>query len=134
MAGKVKAVRWTIEFAASEFGRPREKVSLALKAAGIMPAADGKFSTRQIIEALFDSVALEREARAADHRRKIDEAEMTKLDRETAEGKLMERAHVRELLADGMTKIAQMIRQSKLPDKDRKTLLDEIRGIKVEAK
>lgn len=132
MPGKVKTIRWTIEFAASEFGRTRPVLSGALKEAGIRADKDGKFSTRQITEALYPTVALEREAKAAKHRQQIDDAAMTKLNRETEEGKLIERSHVRELLADGMTKIAQIIRQSKLADKDRKVLLDEIRAVKLD--
>lgn len=131
MPGKVKTVRWTIEFAASEFGRTRPLLSAALKEQGIRADKDGKFSTRQIVEALFPSVALEREAKAAKYRQQIDEAEMTKLAMETEQKRLIERAHVRELLADGMTKIAQIIRQLKLPDKDRRVLLDEIRAVKL---
>lgn len=129
--GQVKAVRWTIEFASSEFGRPRDKVSLALKAAEERPGKDGKFSTRQITNALFENVALEREAKASRHRQQIDEAEMTKLQRETEEGNLLIRAHVRDGLADFLTQLAQMIRQSKMADRDKKATLDLIRGAKV---
>ena len=127
----IKTVRWTIEFAASEFGKPRERVSLALKTAGIRAGKDGTFSTRQIAEALYESAALEREARAAKHREQIDQAEMTRLDRETKEKTLMERPHVREMLSDGLTKIAQIIRQSKLKEEDRKLVLDEIAAVKL---
>lgn len=132
MPKEVKTVRWTIEFAGSEFGKPREKVSLALKNAEERPGRDGKFSTRQIINALFESVALEKEARAARHRQQIDEAEQTRLARETDEKKLIERTHVREMLSDGLTKIAQLIRQSKLSEKDRALILNEIRAVKLD--
>jgi hypothetical protein len=127
----IKTIRWTIEFAASEFDKPRERISLALKNAEERAGKDGKFSTRQIVEALFPSVALEREARAARHRQQIDQAEMTKLERETREGQLMERPDVREGLSDGLTKFAQIIRQSKLKDADRKQLLDCLRAVKL---
>lgn len=132
MPNKLKTIRWTIEFAASEFGTRRDRLTAALKAAGIQPGKDGKFGTRQIVEALYESVALEREAKAARHREQIDEAEMTKLNRETQEKRLIEREHVREMLADGLTKIGQIIRQSKLPASDRRQVVEQIKLISLD--
>lgn len=132
MAGKIKAVRWTIEFAGSEFGKPREKVTLALKNAGEMPGADGKFSTRQIANALFDGTALEREAKSARHRQQIDEAEMIKNDRDVQEGKVALVAHMKEFVADVTTRLVQMIRQSDLKEPTKKQWIAEIGALKFE--
>lgn len=57
---KAKAIRWTINQAALEFAVGTKTVSSALKAASISPGKDGKFSTVQIAEALFDSEHVQR--------------------------------------------------------------------------
>lgn len=132
MPKELKTIRWTLQFAATEFGRTRAVLTSALKDAAIRAGKDGKFSTREITEALYPSVALEREAKAARHRQQIDEAEITKLSMEVEQKKLISRIDVREMLADGMTKLAQVIRQSKLSDRDKKLALDEIRAVKLD--
>lgn len=50
-----KSIRWTINAAALEFGVGTKAVSHGLKAASISPGKDGKFSTVEIAEAIFDS-------------------------------------------------------------------------------
>src|SRR4051812_24982663 len=48
-----KAVRWTVEHAATEFGLDRRTLAKRLRDESIEPGGDGKFSTRDICDALF---------------------------------------------------------------------------------
>src|SRR5271165_2781732 len=60
MAGKSQPIRWTIEKATVEFGLHRKTLTTKLREMEIEPAADGKFSTKQICEAIFDDASAER--------------------------------------------------------------------------
>jgi hypothetical protein len=55
-----KAIRWTINNAALEFQVGTKTVSSRLKSASMRPGSDGKYSTVQIAEALFDSEHVQR--------------------------------------------------------------------------
>jgi len=53
MPRTLKPIRWTIERAAAEFGLDRKTLSGRIHNRGIVPADDGKFSTRDICVAIF---------------------------------------------------------------------------------
>ena len=53
-------LRWTILRAADECGVPREAVRRGLRAAGIEPGKDGRYTTRQIFQALHGDLEAER--------------------------------------------------------------------------
>jgi hypothetical protein len=58
-------IRWSLHKAEIEFGRSVQRIKTGLRAAGISPGADGKYSTREIATALFGFGTLERRAREA---------------------------------------------------------------------
>lgn len=132
MADKLHAIRWTIQMAANEFGFDRQFLTKQIKGIGAVPGEDGKFSTRQITEALFGSAKLEREAREAKFRQQIDEAEMSKNERDIQEGRLAYVTQMKEFVTDLTTRFVQMIRQSDLKDAAKKQWVAEISGLKFE--
>ena len=50
---RLESIRWTVELAASEFGRDRKTVTKRLKAAGVLPGNDDRYSTAQIVASIF---------------------------------------------------------------------------------
>lgn len=56
-------IRWTVHLAATEFGRDRETLTKLLRAQSILPGDDGKYSTLQIVKALYHSGGTESESR-----------------------------------------------------------------------
>src|SRR5438128_1403599 len=120
MPKSVKSIRWTTSLASTEFNQGRESITKGLKANGIKPGDDGRYSTAQIADAIFGSAKLEREAREAKYRAQIDDAEMIRNEREIQEGRLVYVNHVRDIIADGLTKAVQIIRMSRLSDKEKR--------------
>ena len=54
-AGRPAAtLRWTANLASAEFGRDRATITKMLRAASELPGKDGKYSTAQIVRALFE--------------------------------------------------------------------------------
>jgi hypothetical protein len=67
----LKGIRWTVNNAASEFGTTARTLAGQLKEKGILPGRDGKFSTAQICEAIYDDAEKQRirsMSEQADHR------------------------------------------------------------------
>ncbi len=77
---KAKIITWTIEAAAKEFGRSRTTVTARLADTGAKPDGDGKYTTKQICEALFGS-AHQARLREANARAELAEARTAILHR-----------------------------------------------------
>lgn len=58
---RLTALRWTLPKAASEFGIHISTLGKRVKAAGVMPGKDGRYSTRDIAAAVYGDVARQRE-------------------------------------------------------------------------
>jgi hypothetical protein len=80
----VKPLRWTLNKAASEFAIGPKGLSSSLKAKNIRPGRDGRFSTGQIVQAIFDSEYDER----------------LRLVREQADHKALQNQEMRSSLVD----------------------------------
>ncbi len=80
----IKPLRWTINKAASEFGLGYKGLSSSIKTKSIRPGRDGRFSTGQIVKAIFDS----------------DYEERLRLVKESADHKALQNAELRESLID----------------------------------
>jgi hypothetical protein len=120
---KETAIRWTVHLAASEFGSDRAFITRQLKADNAIPGADGKYSTRQIVDAILGSTKLEREAREARHRQAIDEATQTRNELMLQEGKLCYVAQVRDRCADLFTKAVQIVKHWDVSDQKKKQVI-----------
>lgn len=54
-AGRPEAtLRWTANLASAEFGKDRATITKMIRAASELPGKDGKYSTAQIVRALFE--------------------------------------------------------------------------------
>ena len=53
-------LRWTIEKAAAEFAVDRKRLTRKLRQADLEPRPDGRYSTREILAAIFDDATSER--------------------------------------------------------------------------
>lgn len=63
-----KEVRWTVEHAATEFGLDRRTLAKRIRTAGIPAWGDGKFSTQDILRALYgDDPGKEKDREQAEH-------------------------------------------------------------------
>lgn len=54
-------MRWSVDLAGAEFGLDRRTVAKRLAQASIAPDTDGKFSTKQIVTAVFSDAMRERQ-------------------------------------------------------------------------
>jgi phage terminase Nu1 subunit (DNA packaging protein) len=53
-------IRWTIEKAAAEFAVDRKRLARKLHQADLEPSPDGRYSTKEILGAIFDDATSER--------------------------------------------------------------------------
>jgi hypothetical protein len=123
MPKEVKSIRWTVGLAATEFGNDRKFITRQLKADNAIPGADGKYSTRQIVDAILGSTKLEREAREARHRQTIDEATQAHNDLELQEGKLCYVSQVRDRVADLFTQAVQTVKHWDVSEQKKKQVI-----------
>lgn len=108
MATKYNPIRWTIHHAAAEFGVNDKTLSRRLKAAGIAAAADGRFSSKDILAAIISGLG-------GDYGRErtrltAAEADVKELQREKLRGALLEA----EVVARAWEIIVTTIRQKAL--------------------
>jgi hypothetical protein len=60
MTAKEQLLRWSIYRAAGEFGLTHQTLSKRLRQLGSAPAKDGRYSTQQIVSAIFNDANSER--------------------------------------------------------------------------
>src|ERR1700736_6038916 len=53
-------LRWTIEKAVTEFCVDRKRLTRKLRQADLEPSVDGRYSTKEILSAIFDDASSER--------------------------------------------------------------------------
>ena len=78
-----KPIRWTRQHAAAEFGLDAQTLSARLVAASIAPAEDEKFSTQQIVAAIFGDLARQKT------RNEAAKADLTEMKRDLDERRLI---------------------------------------------
>ena len=127
-APKHQAIRWTIEKAATEFGVNRGTLTKKLRTNETEPAEDGKFSTKQIVSAIYDD----------------SQSERTRLYREQADRLAIANAKSRSEQVDAETvfkayegvfiAIRQTILASNLGDAEKSELLANLRHDTTDAK
>lgn len=107
----IKLSAWA---AAIEYGVTVNKVKAGLKAVGIEPGEDGKYSLREIAAAIFDSTGLKSKAAEARYQKQINEAQMVRDKVLENKGELIKKSDVTEFLMDAQTVLFQIARHSKL--------------------
>ena len=121
---RLTPIRWTIERAASEFGPNPKTIAKAIKAHGIDPGRDGKWSTAQMCAACFGDLESEK-------LRKIKaESDLLELECGEKEASLCETKRVGEYLLGIFTIIRERLLSSGLSDLEKKQLITELQGLK----
>src|SRR5262245_37565021 len=117
---KKKPIRWSIQQASIEFGTSPPTLGRALAQAGIQPAADGTYSTKEICQGLFGSMHLEkiRTQRAL--------AEKLEMENAIARASVLNRAALETSFAQLADGIQQVVKNSNL---DRRSQEDFLRNL-----
>lgn len=115
-----KVIRWTVEWAASEFGINPRTLSARLKQNGATGGDDLKFSTKQIATAIYGD--LEREK----IRLTSAEADAQERENKLAIGELIEVAEIQRRFAPIMVELVRIVRASALSDADQDALLSQL--------
>ena len=120
-------VRVSAFIAALECGVTVNKVKGGLKANGIAPGKDGKYSFREIVTALTSATGLEAKAKEAKWQHMIEEAELAKVMRQEKRGKLAPIELLKKYAEDIIVQHVQYIRHSSLSEVEKKQLIEQIR-------
>jgi hypothetical protein len=120
--------RWTITQAVIELRITANKVKTGLRRLGISPGKDGRFSSKEIFDALNDLTPLEHRAKEATLQSKIDDAEYKRLLRKEAQDRLIDADVVRDGMADVFATVASAIRHCSCPTEEKRFMLDQIRS------
>lgn len=126
MPVELQLIRWTLGDAANNFDIDRGTLSKRMKVKGILPGADGLFSTMQICDAKYSN--------AEDARTELyqEQAELTKVKKMKLSGVLVYAEQVEKLWSAAIIDIRQKILDSEMPPKEKESLLKEIREIPIE--
>ena len=125
-------IRWSLHKAEIEFGRAVRTIRSGLQAAGISPGKDGKYSTREIAEALFGFGTLERRAREAKMQQQIDQARLARNKLLQQEKILAPLAIMRFLVADLLAGTVSFIRHSSMTQQEKDQLIAQLREFKLD--
>lgn len=119
MASLYKSVRWSTGSAGHEFGKNKETISANLHKTGQLPGEDGKFSTRQIIIAIFGDVTIEKA--------RLVREQADKAARENAQAghSLVDIEAVKSYFVDLAVTVRQLILASAMPKVEQDELLND---------
>jgi hypothetical protein len=123
MPKTTKPVRWTRNHAAAEFNLDAATLSKRLTAASIAPGEDGRFSTSQIVAAVFGDRASALTAKAQ------AEAQNWQLRNEVIRRERIPLDDVEAINEQACMAIRHIILASPLPDQTKQDIFAELRGI-----
>ena len=118
-----KVVRWSVDLAAKEFGSDRRTISKALGNAGIPPGEDGKWSTRDIVSAIFG------DREAAELRVTVAKAEQLERRNRVAAGELVEVAAVIRFNEELAAALRERVMALDIPHATKEAMLGELRKL-----
>jgi hypothetical protein len=121
--------RWTITQAVIELRVTANKVKTGVRRLGISPGKDGRFSSKDIFDALNNLTPLERKAREAVLQSKIDEAEYKRLLCKEAEDRLVDVDVVAFHLRDLMVTFVSTMRHCSLSDDEKRFVIERVRSV-----
>ncbi len=97
MSKTIKIVRWTVGQASQEFGRDPKTITSKLKSAGLVPGADGMFSTHDICRALFSDYESEK-TRLTKEQADLAELKKLQMSKELCPVRLVDHAWTRAIV------------------------------------
>lgn len=117
---KFEPIRWTLERASREFGLDKKTLSGRVKRQGELPGEDGRWSTQQMVRAIYDDLEFERIRKT---RAEADGQEM--LNRKTA-GELVDLEQLASRLEPVMIEMKRIVLSSGLKHADQDRMLGEL--------
>jgi hypothetical protein len=123
MPRALKPIRWTIEHAASEFGIDRKTLASRIKTGSILLGDDGKFSTRQITQAIFTDGEAARASLAISQKENFD------LRNKKLAGELVDPKQCQQLWDSAIIALRTKIADSALPDAAKIEILKDLQSI-----
>jgi hypothetical protein len=126
--GQYEPLRWSERAARHEFRVPYSRMRRCLEASNIEAGPDGKYSTQQIVTALYNHKnPLEQKAKEARWLAYIQQAELKKQQLETLKARLIRRDVAEKLLREYAAVIAETIRRNpKLSPTEKRQLIEEM--------
>jgi len=120
-------IRWTLGQAGSEFGISPKTVSQRVKAAGVLPGSDRRFSTRDIHRSICGDAVAERVAltRAQRLRAEVD-LKTAKLNLLEREGVLINVDEAERRLRPALIEARQLVLSSELDEQKKGDLLEAL--------
>ncbi len=123
MPRTIKPIRWTIERAAVEFGIDRGTLSGRIHNRGILPADDGKFSTRDICIAVFT------DGKAARDKLATAQQENFNLRNKKLAGELVDPKQCQQLWDACVISLRQKIANTPIPEATKREILKDLQSI-----
>ncbi len=117
---QVRLIRWSLAMAAAEFGLGPKTVATRVKAAGIVPGKDGRFSTAEIHGAICGDYEKERT------RKMKEDADKAALENAVARGQLVDKGDFMKRFEGIYAEMRQGILGSAMPDSDKDALLNKL--------
>ena len=125
MGRPIKAIRWTCDHAGSEFGADSKTISARLRQAGTAAGADGKFSTRQIVLAVFGDIDGER------LREKRHQANLLEIEEKRMIGEFFDSKRVVQIWESQLVALRTALWNFDAPEVTRRRWMDELKAIAV---
>lgn len=119
--------RWTIEMASSEFGLAHKTMGSRIKAASIEPGTDGRYSTAQIVAAIYGDAESEK------LRKLRHEANLLEIEEKERRNQLLPTDDVISVWSDYLVVMTQKIRSwNDVAENRKRDLLQDLRELKAE--
>ena len=125
MPRTLKPIRWTIEHAASEFGIDRKTLASRIKTGSITLGEDGKFSTRQITQAIFTDGEAARASLAISQKENFD------LRNKKLAGELVDPKQCQQLWDAVIIALRQKIADAAIPELTKIEILKDLQSIPI---
>lgn len=113
-------IAWTIEQACYEFAINPRTLSGRIRQAGIDPDADGKFTTQQIVRAIYNDLESER------IREIRSKADLNEQELQTKSGQLVDKNEIVKAWQGRFVSMVRIIKSSKLTEDEQIQLLSEL--------
>ena len=126
MPRTLKPIRWTIDKAASEFGIDRKTLANRIRAGGISPGDDARFSTKDICRAVFTDGEAARASLAISQRELID------LKKQQLAGNLVDPKQCQQLWDAAIIALRQKISDAPIPENVKRDILKDLQTIPID--
>jgi hypothetical protein len=121
-----KPVRWTLSVAGAEFGIAYKTLSERMKSNGILPGPDKKFSTRDVVRAIFTDI------KYAEVELKQEQTALIRLKKEQLSGTLVNRDQCQQLWDNAVLALRQKIIDAAIPEQTKQEILKDLQTIPID--